>query len=212
MTAVTLRDNQRQLTRQTVLTAVIELVAEGSLDELSVPAVSRRCGVSVATIYRHYPTKNDLLAAAAAEPSRRALAAAAPSLPGDDEFAAFQRAMWNEFSHNLPLLRHQLSSEAGRTMREARLDRSRGQLAGYLRDQGVNPDDAAGQRLIAMLLLVSGSLGLVELHDRQGLSVDQSIDASLWATRTLLNATRDSVPADPIARRQPRTKKKRVTR
>lgn len=96
-------------------------------------------------------------------------------------------------------------------MREARLDRSKNQLAGYLRDQGVNPDNAGGQRLIAMLLLVSGSLGLVELHDRQGLSVDQSIDVSLWATRTLINATRDSAPADAIARRQTRTTKKRVT-
>jgi AcrR family transcriptional regulator len=205
--AVTLRDDQRELTRRTVLTAVIDLVAEGTLDELSVPAVSRRSGVSVATIYRYFPTKNDLLAAAAAEPARHALDAESPRQPGDDEFAAFQRAMWNDFSHNLPLLRHQLTSEAGRSMRQARLEHSREQLSGYVRDQGVDPDDAAGQRLIALLLLVSGSLGLVELHDRQGLAVDDAIEASLWATRTLIDATRTG----PTGRRGTRTTKKRVT-
>lgn len=207
MDAVTLRDDQRELTRQKVLGAVIDLVSEGTLDELSLPAVSRRSGVSVATIYRYFPTKNDLLAAAAAEPARHALEAASPPRPGDDEFATFQRAMWNDFSHNLPLLRHQLASEAGRSMRQARLERSRAQLSGYVRDQGVNPDDAAGQRLISMLLLVSGSLGLVELHDRQGLGVDQAIEASLWATRTLIDAARN----DPPGRQEARTTKKRVT-
>ena len=39
-----------------------------------VPAVARRSGVSVATFYRHFPSKDDLLAAAAAVPSRLALA------------------------------------------------------------------------------------------------------------------------------------------
>lgn len=185
-----LRDDQRELTRRTVLTAVIDLVAEGTLDELSVPAVSRRSGVSVATIYRYFPTKSALLAAAAAEPSRHALAGAAPRRPGDDDFAAFQRAMWNDFAHNLPLLRHQLTSEAGRAMREVRLERSRELLAGYVRGQGVDPEQPEGQRLIAMLLLVSGSLGLVELHDRQGLDIDEAIETSLWATRALITASR----------------------
>ena len=187
--SVALRDEQRELTRRTILGAVIDLVAHGALDELSVPAVSRQSGVSLATIYRYFPTKDDLLAAAAAEPSRRALDAAAPRRPGDDDFAAFQRAMWNDFSHNLPLLRHQLTSEAGRSMRETRLARSRELLSDYVRSQGVHPHGAEGQRLIAMLLLVSGSLGLVELHDRQGLGIDEAIDVSLWATRALIAAS-----------------------
>lgn len=211
MGAVTLRDDQRELTRRKVLAAVIDLVAEGTLDRLSVPAVSRRSGVSVATIYRYFPSRDDLLVAAAAEPARRALDVAAPRHSGDDDFAAFLRAMWNDFSHNLPLLRHQLTSTAGRSMREARLERSRDQLSGYIRDQGLNPDDAAGQRLISILLLVSGSLGLVELHDRQGLDVDQAIEVSLWATHALIEVTRDSSPTDRTARRETRTTKKRVT-
>ncbi len=168
-----------------MLAAVLDLVADGSLDELSVPAVSRGSGVSVATIYRYFPTKDELLAAAAAEPSRQALGGVEPT-----DYAGFQRAMWHDFSKNMALLRHQITSAAGREMREARLARSRAQLAAHIEQFGITPSSPEGERLIAMLLLVSGSLALVELHDRQGLDVDDALDASLWAVQTLIEATK----------------------
>ena len=168
-----------------MLAAVLDLVADGSLDELSVPAVSRGSGVSVATIYRYFPTKDELLAAAAAEPSRQALGGVEPT-----DYAGFQRAMWHDFSKNMALLRHQITSAAGREMREARLARSRAQLGAHIEQFGITPSSPEGERLIAMLLLVSGSLALVELHDRQGLDVDDALDASLWAVQTLIEATK----------------------
>ena len=187
-----LRDEQRALTRHKVLAAVLELVGDGVLDDLSVPAVARRSGVSVATIYRHFPTRDDLLAAAAAEPSRRAMTRTAAAQPDDDDLAAFQRTMWHDFADNLPLLRHQIASAAGRDMRSARLEGSRRSLAAYLEQQGVDPSTPAGERLISLLLLISGSLAVIELHDRQGLDIDDAIDRSLWATRALIDATRRS--------------------
>lgn len=192
---VGLRDEHREHTRRKVLGSVLELVADGSLDELSVPAVARHSGVSLATIYRYFPTKDDLLVAAAAEPSRRALSdGQAPTRDGDDDFAAFQRAMWHDFSKNLPLLRHQMSSSAGRAMRRARLDASRRELSGYLSRFGIDPQSQPGQRLISMLLLVSGSVAVVELTDRQELDVDEAVDASLWAVDALINATNPQQP------------------
>ena len=137
---------------------MLELVAEGSLDELSVPAVAQRSGVSVATIYRYFPTRDELLAAAAAEPSRQALSQRPCPRPDDDDLAAFQRAMWHDFAGNLPLLRHQIASTAGREMRTARLERSRSLLAGYIERHGIDPQSAGGQRLISLLLLINGSL------------------------------------------------------
>jgi AcrR family transcriptional regulator len=189
MCSMKLRDEHRELTRKKVLGAVLDLVAEGSFDELSVPAVARRSGVSLATIYRYYPTKDRLLAAAADEPARQALAADGDRRPGDDDFAAFQRAMWTSFASNLPLLRHQITSEAGRDMRVARLARSRAQLAAYVEGRGVDAESAEGERLISLLLLVSGSLALVELHDRQGMEVDDALSASLWAADVLIGAS-----------------------
>ena len=98
--------------------------------------------------------------------------------------------MWHDFAGNLPLLRHQIASTAGREMRAARLEHSRVLLAGYIERQGIDAQSAEGQRLISLLLLVNGSLGLIELHDRQGLDVDEAVERSLWAMRALIDATR----------------------
>jgi AcrR family transcriptional regulator len=204
-----LRDEHRELTRSKVLGAVLDLVADGSLDDLSVPAVARRSGVSLATIYRYFPTKDELLAAAAEEPSRRALAVDPAGRPGDDDFAAFQRAMWHSFATNLPLLRHQISSEAGREMRRARLARSRLQLARYVEARGVEATSPEGARLTALLLLVSGSLALVELHDRQAMELDDALAASLWAAEVLIEASRPAAPKPATATRTTQRRKPR---
>ncbi len=205
-----LRDEHKELTRHKVLGAVLELVAEGSFDDLSVPAVARRSGVSLATIYRYFPTKDDLLAAAAEEPSRQALMADDGGRAGDDEFAAFQRAMWTSFASNLALLRHQITSEAGRDMRRARLTRGREQLAAYLEGRGVDAESEEGQRLIALLLLVSGSLALVELHDRQGLGVDDALAVSLWAAEALITASGPTVTRTVATTQTKQTTRKRT--
>lgn len=193
---MSLRDEQRELTRQKIVGAVLAMVADGGLDELSVPAVSRRSGVSLATIYRYFPTKDELIAAAAQEPMRRALSSGAVAGDGDDDFMGFQRAMWKDFSGNLPLLRHQIASQAGREMRAARTASSAEMVRGYIEGFGVDPDSAGGQRLVSLVLLLSGSLGLVELHDRQGLSVDAALEVSLWAVRALIDATVAAEAAD----------------
>jgi AcrR family transcriptional regulator len=189
--AMGLREEHRELTRQKALSAVLELVAEGSLDELSVPAVSRRSGVSVATIYRYFRNRDQLLAAAAAEPSRRTLASPGQPARGeaDDAFTHYVRVMWHEFSDNLPLLRHQISSEAGREMRRARVDEGRRRLARYIEGFGVDPASETGQRLISTIMVMTGSVALIELLDRQGLGVDEAIENSLWAVRTLIDAS-----------------------
>jgi AcrR family transcriptional regulator len=191
---MSLRTEQRELTRTKIVRAVLDLVADNALDDLSVPAVSRRSGVSVATIYRHFPTRDALLAAAAREPARVAFAHGFPSREGDDELDTYLRVMWAELSANLPLLRHQISSSAGRDMRRARLDESRGMLAAYLTGLGIDPASTEGERLIAALLLVIGSLALVELHDRQDLPVDDAIRTARWAAQALIDASRTEHP------------------
>lgn len=188
---MSLRDEQRQLTRRKILDAVIDLVADGTLDELSVPAVSRQAGVSLATIYRYFPTKDELLVAAALEPARQAFDSATyPRGDGVDELAAYQRAMWTELAGRLPLLRHQVGSAAGREMRKARLGQSRQLLGQYLIGHGIEPTTPEGARLMAVLLLVGSSLGFLELHDRQALSVDESLDVALWAAQSLIETTK----------------------
>ncbi len=69
---MSIRTAQKLVTRQRILDAVLDLVAEGELTEVTVPDVARRSGASVATIYRYFPSKDVLFEAAASEPALRA--------------------------------------------------------------------------------------------------------------------------------------------
>src|SRR3954466_3603430 len=55
-----LRGEQQQQTRERILEAAIALIAEDGLAELTVPGVAERAGVSLRTVYRHFPAKDDL--------------------------------------------------------------------------------------------------------------------------------------------------------
>ena len=57
-----LRAQQAATTRQRILDATVRVMARG-LADVTVPAVARESGVSVPTVYRHFGTKRDLLAA-----------------------------------------------------------------------------------------------------------------------------------------------------
>ena len=57
-----LRARQAATTREGILDATVRVMARG-LAEVTMPAVAREAGVSVPTVYRHFRTKRDLLAA-----------------------------------------------------------------------------------------------------------------------------------------------------
>jgi AcrR family transcriptional regulator len=60
-------DKRVARTRATVLGAAIDLLAERGYSGFSVEGVVERTGVAKTTLYRHWPTRDDLLAAAIAK-------------------------------------------------------------------------------------------------------------------------------------------------
>ena len=61
--SVVAKSRARELTREDVIDAAAELVAERGYDGLSMRALAQRCGVATMTLYRHVRTKEDLLGA-----------------------------------------------------------------------------------------------------------------------------------------------------
>src|SRR5262245_63227569 len=49
-------------TRQRIVGAALELIAEGGYVNAQIAAVADRAGVAVGTVYRHFPSKSDLFA------------------------------------------------------------------------------------------------------------------------------------------------------
>jgi AcrR family transcriptional regulator len=56
-----LRERQRMATRRLILEAVAGLVAEGAIHTFTVHDVAARAGISYASVYRHFPTREALL-------------------------------------------------------------------------------------------------------------------------------------------------------
>jgi AcrR family transcriptional regulator len=52
---------KRTATRERIVRAALELVARGGYREAQVAAVAKRAGVATGTVYRHFPSKADLL-------------------------------------------------------------------------------------------------------------------------------------------------------
>src|SRR5438046_350996 len=65
------REQQAAQTRDSILNSVVQVLA-GGLADLSMPAIAREAGLSVRTIYRHFPTKRDLLIAVGERMDRQA--------------------------------------------------------------------------------------------------------------------------------------------
>jgi AcrR family transcriptional regulator len=183
---MSLREEQRELTRSKILSAVLDLVAQGAMGDLSVPMVSDRSGVSVATIYRYFATKDDLLDAAAQEPALRA-AGRPTSEAGDGP--AYLRTMWEDFATHVDLVRRQVASSAGREMRARRLESSRRWFEAAVERQGIDPHSEEGTRVVRLALLLTSSVAFLDLHDRQGVAPAEAAEDVTWAIAALTEQT-----------------------
>ena len=120
-------------------------MAEAHPASISVPAVAKRAGVGVATVYRYFPTKEALLDASAMVLGDDAKLTSLDAYPSTfeeattllpDQFAAIAR--------QLPLARNQLSSPLGRQLRQVRWQAKQASLARALAGSGIDPDSAGG--------------------------------------------------------------------
>jgi AcrR family transcriptional regulator len=186
--STTLRDDQRAATRQRIVRAVSALVADEHPASISVPAVARRAGVGVATVYRYFPTKELLLDAAAHE----VVTPSAARLPVSfDELRPSLAAAWGELEEQLPLVRGQFASPVGRELHRRRWEAKHAAMAEVLRADGVDPDGPRGRRLLGVADVLTSSTALLELRDKAGVPVAGAAEWCAWAVGVLHRATKE---------------------
>jgi AcrR family transcriptional regulator len=184
--APTLREEHKAATRQRILRAVTELLVDHHPAALSIPAVATRSGVSVPTIYRYFPTKEALLDAAAMFGLESHWLGIAVDLSAIDRWVG---QTWGALQKALPMVKAQHMSPLGQEMRRRRGEHRRNEVRASLRDAGIDPDSAAGQRLEALVSLLISSAAFLQLHETQGLPPDQAVAYASWAISELLAAT-----------------------
>jgi AcrR family transcriptional regulator len=197
MTDMSLREEQVALTRRTIIDTVIELTSDLDAGPITIPEVSRRSGISPATIYRHFPSRDALVSEAALE---RVLTWMPPDVEGSHEsqLRAYFVSLWGDQAENLPLARQATVTEAGRELRASRhrtLQPTSGQA---LSDAGKDPTTPESRHLVACLDVLTSVHAFLDLHDRQGLNVEEAVDAMLWGVRTLVDAVDLPIEAIPL--------------
>lgn len=177
----------REDTRDKILDAARELVLQQHPAALTVSQIAEAAGVSPRTIYRYFPTKEELIQAVAERPTAKVPGLTMPTrwteVPGT------LRVYWRLFGQDLDVLRAERMIPEGIELRRARLRSSRPEMEHLLADAGVPATDDHSA-LVDILIHLTSSTTLLELVDRHGMTVDQATDAVLAAVDTLVEAAR----------------------
>jgi AcrR family transcriptional regulator len=186
-----LRERQAGETRARILDAACRVIA-GGLAFVSVPGVAREAGVSVPTVYRHFATKHDLLAAIYPHVIRRA-GLDEVVVPGTmDELRHGLRTYFERTDSLGDLNRAIMASPASDEVRRVNIP-SRVAVFRRVADSiEPRPTEVNRDRIARLLVILTASSALRLWRDQLGSSVDEAADDVDWVLRAITSAASDN--------------------
>lgn len=180
-----LREQQSEATRERILDATTRVIARG-LAEVTVPAVAREAGVSVPTVYRHFGTKRDLLAALQPHLQRRAGIDRIAPPTSIDGLRGTLVALIGGMEGLDDIARAALASPAGEEVRRIHAP-NRFRLGRTIVD-GIAPElpEADRDRVTRVLLVLTSSAALRMWRDQLGRSVEETAEEIDRAVRAVI--------------------------
>jgi AcrR family transcriptional regulator len=188
-----LRAAQAQATQARILEATLSVMARG-VASVSIPAVAREAGVSVPTVYRHFGTKRDLLAAVFPHVVRRAGIDELIPPRSIDELGRGVRALFDRIDSAGDLARAAAASPAAEEVRRvdmpARLEMSR-RLADSIVPK-LTPGDR--DRIARLLTILISASALRVWRDHLGSTVEEAANDIDWVISAAIAASTRSEP------------------
>jgi AcrR family transcriptional regulator len=185
-----LRAEQAEATRARILDATTPLMARG-VATLSIPAVAREAGVSVATVYRHFATKQQLIEAIYPHVMRRAAVNQPPPPRSISELRDYGRWYLTHLDSLDDQARAAMASGASNELRRASMT---ARVAGYRAvADSVEPRlaDADRDRVARLLVVLMQSASLRMWHDLLGLSADEVAEEIDWVVKAAIAAAQE---------------------
>jgi AcrR family transcriptional regulator len=184
-------------TREAILAALFSLLqsSAGAPDEIGMEAIALEAGVQRRTVFRHFASKDELLAAFWPWLNQRIGASVAPATAQD--IVDGPRRAFPLFDGHEAAMRAALHSKTGREMRMGTVAARRENFARALAPVLAQlPADRARKVEALAHLLYSASAWEV-LKDYGGLDGAQAGETASWALELILSAIRsDGTPAD----------------
>jgi AcrR family transcriptional regulator len=182
-----LRAQQAEETRARILDATVRVIA-GGLAYVSIPAVAREAGVSVPTIYRHFATKRDLLAAVYPHGARRAGLDKLVPPRSVDELRDGVREYFDRTDSIDDLTRAAMAGPASEEVRRLNIPT---RLAVFRRlADSIEPKlgEMDRDRIARLLMILTTSAALRMWRDHLGSSVDEAADDVDWVVRAAISS------------------------
>jgi len=118
------------LTRSLIVDSAVELIEQAPVHELSVRAVARHARISERTVFRYFPTRDELLDAMAREVSHRLNMPADPTTV--EELLAYPDVLYGRFEATAALTKAALHSELYHRIRGSDAERRGSVLRGLV--------------------------------------------------------------------------------
>jgi AcrR family transcriptional regulator len=191
------RAAQAAQTREMILDALVRVMARGVAD-LSMPAVARESGVSLRTVYRHFPTKRDLLAALNVHLDARMGYSLEP-LPRDlDELAAnIRHYFWALDGMDATIRAAWSNPIAGEAREAAGLPLKLQAVADVLEPLTGSLGERERAHLFNTVSTLFSQYSLQRMKDDLGISADEAAESVVWAIKTLVDGAASASQPDP---------------
>lgn len=183
-----LRDEYAALTRQRIVAAFVESLEDETSDDVSMAVIAKRAGVAERTIYRHFKTRDELLAAAGEWIENNVFGYVPFTSP--DELPGIFRKLCKSFDRHPHLARAIALTRVGRTVRAGFRKRliehhreAMAPLARHLKPKEIRQAEALASYL-------NNVLAWSAMREDFGMSSAEIADAIEWALTTLLKDVR----------------------
>jgi AcrR family transcriptional regulator len=188
MATQSLREQHAAATRERILSAVADLIERGDVDELTVPDVAEASGVSLRTVYRYYPSREELLEAAGRWIGNELMRHPYPQTL--DEVAEAYRVGVGEFAQRPGLVRALALSQLGRKVRGYRRRERLAAIRKAMRTELPELDEEELRRAEAVIAYLHNMLAFTTMREENHLSPEEIGEAVAWAIRTLVDDLR----------------------
>jgi AcrR family transcriptional regulator len=184
-----LRAQHAAETRGRILDATVRVMARG-LVTLSIPDVAREAGVSVPTVYRHFRTKQDLVAAVYPHLAAQAGIHQPPPPRSVEELRDGVRAYFGSLNALDEATRVAMASPASDTMRRISMPNRVAVWRRLVDSIEPSPSEADRDRIIRLLVVLTSSASQRMWNDHLGVSVDLAADDVDWVIRAAVAASK----------------------
>jgi AcrR family transcriptional regulator len=186
-----LRAEQAAATRDRIVDATVALLQDNDVSAFGMQDVADRAGVAVRTVYRAFPTKEDLIAGVLeAIKERFEASAGTPPTTAEELEASVGDAVRAVFDLE-PLYRALFATAAGRELHSRSSGARRAMVEAAFSEELAGLSAEQVQQVSAVVHLVTSSRGVLFLKDYAGLDADGATTAVSWALAALSAGIRD---------------------